>query len=89
MGKTVLTALINAVPDTVKITIASLVIAGLGIVYIKTFMIEEIKAHSDPIQQGNEIRFQTLIKHSDNQFNLLRDDIKEVKQQNNKILEKL
>lgn len=78
--------LTSLLPDTVKITFASLVIAAISIGYVRVFMIEEIKAYSDPIQKVNEVRFSTILKHSDDQFQLMRDDLLVVKQQNSEIL---
>lgn len=89
MIKTIVTVVTSSIPDTVKITIASVVIAVLGTMYVKAFMIDEIKAHVNPIQSHNEYRFETLLRHNDNQFNLLRDDIRAVREQNQAILNKL
>lgn len=78
--------LASLLPDTVKITFASLVIAAISLGYVRVFMIEEIKAYSDPIQKVNEVRFSTILKHSDDQFQLMRDDLLVVKQQNSEII---
>lgn len=87
MLKTVVTYLLSQMPDTVKIVIATAFIAIGAIIYSRIFTIEEISAYVNPIQKYNEQRFQTLLQHNDRSFNLLRDDILEVKRQNNKIIQ--
>lgn len=87
MLKTVITYLLSQMPDTIKVVIATAVIAIGAVIYSKTFMIEEIKAHVNPIQSYNEQRFITILQHSDRSFKLLRDDIKEVRRQNSILIE--
>lgn len=89
MLKTIITYLITQLPDTVKIVLATLVIAVLAVSYMKLFQISEIKAYVDPIQSVNNSRFESMVKHSDHQFQLLRDDINSLRQQNTVIIDKL
>lgn len=89
MLKTIISYLITQLPDTVKIVLATLVIAVLAVSYMKLFQISEIKAYVDPIQSVNNSRFESMVKHSDYQFQLLRDDINSLRQQNTVIIDKL
>lgn len=89
MLKTIITYLITQLPDTVKIVLATLVIAVLAVSYMKLFQISEIKAYVDPIISVNNSRLESMVKHSDHQFQLLRDDINSLRQQNTVIIDKL
>lgn len=89
MIKSIITYLVTQLPDTVKIVLATLVIAVLCIVYVRTFQIAEISAYVDPIQASNNDRFELMIKHSDKQFQLLHNDIQEIKRQNSEVIKLL
>lgn len=79
----------KTLPDTVKIVIATLIIAIVSIGYIRAFQVEEISAFITPIQETNNARFEMIQKNNDYQFKLLRDDLREVKKQNREVIELL
>lgn len=89
MLKAIFSYLITQLPDNVKLVIASCIIAGACLLVNQAMTIDVVKSYVDPIQSANEVKFTTILKHNDLQFQLLRDDIKAVREQNSKILEKL
>lgn len=88
MLKTVVSYLLTQLPDTVKIVIATLIIALLAVIYTRAFQIHEIRAYVDPIQSANDLKFQAILLHSENSFRLLSDDLKTVKEQNTRLIER-
>ena len=69
-------------PLWLKLSIAISALPLLGFIAYKSWHVEDIKSYVDPIQERNEERFNALAKYQTEQIKLLRDDIREVKQQN-------
>lgn len=69
-------------PLWLKLSVSISAIPLLGFIAYKSWHIEEIKSYVDPIQEQNIERFNALARGQAEQIKLLRDDIREVKQQN-------
>ena len=86
---TVVQFLVTKLPDTWKIIIGVFILMCFGLFTIKNIGIDESKAYSNSLQEINNAKFESMVRYNDAQFNLLRDDIHEIKRQNTEVIKLL
>lgn len=69
-------------PLWLKLSAAISVLPLVVVLYYKAWHISDIKSYVDPIQERNERQFKAIIKQNSHQIKLLREDFREIKQQN-------
>lgn len=82
MLKTIISFLWNHCPLWLKLSLAICALPALGLIYYQAWHIGSIKSYVDPIQARNEERFIELSQKIENHYQVIRDDSKELKQQN-------
>ena len=90
MAKTIILSLlqflVTKLPDTWKIIIGVFILMCIGLFTLRNLSIQESRAYSNSLQDTNTAKFESMVKYNDAQFQLLRDDINSIRNQNNEII---
>ena len=93
----ILNFLVNKLPDTWKIIIGVFILFSIALYFLRGIGISESKAYSDSLHALDTLKFEAVVKyndvqitnmvrHSDKQFELLRNDINSLRKQNSDII---